>query len=113
VKELDEFIEKEAFNPYMHEHEKMIPVGKLKEFMEGKAIMPLEITSANGAKSLMQGEFHETTEIICLVCSSDDDNECEYCKGSEELKISITVKWTTIKDMYAKLVNHFNNVEGK
>jgi predicted RNase H-like HicB family nuclease len=51
-------------------------------------ILPDELTAANGAKSLLIGEFKETVRV-----SGED--------------ISVDVSWMTIKEIYKKIVEHF------
>lgn len=71
--------------------------------------MPLSLTAENGAKSLLSGEFFETIEINNEeYCGC---NECDYCIEFPDIeqivKIKIPVSWSTIKDIYAKIVSHY------
>ena len=73
-------------------------------------LLPTSLTVENGAKNLLCGEINETIEIAnneycdcgeCNTCNNDDNNEYYMQK--------VPVKWTTIKDMYSKIVNFYNS----
>ncbi|EAN1667254.1 molecular chaperone DnaJ [Salmonella enterica] len=68
-------------------------------------MVPKKLTAENGAKSLLSGEFLETTFISCPECFADE--ECESCDGSGRIKIEVPVSWTTIKAIWNKGVEHF------
>ena len=72
---------------------------------EGYAQVPSKLTADNGAKGLLSGEFSETKYINCPECFGDD--ECETCDGSGRIEITVSVSWTTIKEIWAKGVEHF------
>jgi hypothetical protein len=63
-----------------------------KELRE-KNFMPDFLTAENGAKALLSGEFYESIKTM------DEDGN--------EIGIETVVKWTTIKEIYAKIHNHF------
>lgn len=71
------------------------------------SFMPLRLTAENGAKAALMGEFTEETSIPCTECFGDD--ECENCDGSGRILVEVPVSWTTIKSIYAKAVEHFQN----
>lgn len=78
--------------------------------------LPRELTSENGAKSLMIGEFFETIELECPDCDGGDFHElqterCGTCRDSGIVIQKIPVEWTTIKAIYAKAVEHFGAVD--
>lgn len=73
----------------------------------GWVMVPKKLTAENGAKSLLSGEFLETTFISCPECFSDE--ECESCDGSGRIKIEVPVSWTTIKAIWNKGVEHFRS----
>lgn len=72
---------------------------------DGYALVPMKLTAENGAKGALLGEFSETKFINCPECFSD--GECETCDGSGRIGIKVPVNWTTIKEIWAKGVEHF------
>lgn len=72
---------------------------------DGYVLVPKKLTAENGAKSVLSGEFSETKFINCPECFGDDD--CETCDGSGRIEITVPVTWTTIKDIWDKVVEHF------
>lgn len=56
---------------------------------EGLILLPDRLTAENGAKALLIGEF------------------IEICHDVKHTKIPVTVSWTTIKDIYKKIVEHY------
>lgn len=73
----------------------------------GWVMVPKKLTAENGAKSLLSGEFLETTFISCPECFADE--ECESCDGSGRIKIEVPVSWTTIKAIWNKGVEYFRS----
>lgn len=71
------------------------------------SFMPLRLTAENGAKAALMVDFTEETSIPCTECFGDD--ECENCDGSGRILVEVPVSWTTIKSIYAKAVEHFQN----
>lgn len=69
-------------------------------------VMPRRLTAENGGKSLMIGEFFETVTQTCRyeVCYPDD---CPACGGTGIIEVKVPVSWTTIKEIYARAVDHF------
>ena len=55
--------------------------------------LPEELTAENGAKGFLSGEFFEEFEVY------DDDGEAHIQK--------VPVSWTTIKDIYKKIVKYY------
>lgn len=70
-------------------------------------MVPKKLTAENGAKNLLSGEFLETTFISFPECLADE--ECESCDGSGRIKIEVPVRWTTIKAIWNKGVEHFRS----
>ncbi len=68
-------------------------------------MVPMRLTAENGAKGALSGEFSETKFVNCPECFGDD--ECETCDGSGRIEITVPITWTTIKDIWAKGVEHF------
>ena len=83
--------------------------------------LPKELTAENGAKALLIGEFNESVEIrnpeycgdSCEItetsCHADTCNNCSISKEfrNEYITQKVPVSWTTIKEIYKKVVNHF------
>lgn len=72
---------------------------------DGYVMVPMRLTAENGAKGALSGEFSETKFVNCPECFGDD--EWETCDGSGRIEITVPVTWTTIKDIWAKGVEHF------
>ncbi|WP_230514999.1 dATP/dGTP pyrophosphohydrolase domain-containing protein, partial [Klebsiella pneumoniae] len=72
---------------------------------DGYVLVPMRLTAENGAKGALSGEFSETKFVNCPECFGDD--ECETCDGSGRIEITVPVTWTTIKEIWAKGVEHF------
>ncbi|MEH3539403.1 hypothetical protein POV95_01625 [Klebsiella variicola] len=72
---------------------------------DGYAMVPMRLTAENGAKGALSGDFSETKFVNCPECFGDD--ECETCDGSGRIEITVPVTWTTIKEIWAKGVEHF------
>ncbi|HGO4309990.1 DUF550 domain-containing protein [Klebsiella pneumoniae] len=69
-------------------------------------LVPMRLTAENGAKAALSGEFSETKFVNCPECFGAD--ECETCDGSGRIEITVPVTWTTIKEIWAKGVEHFS-----
>lgn len=72
----------------------------------GYVMVPMRLTAENGAKGALSGEFSESKFVNCPECFGDD--ECETCDGSGRIEIAVPVTWTTIKEIWAKGVEHFS-----
>ncbi|HHG0532567.1 TPA: DUF551 domain-containing protein [Klebsiella pneumoniae] len=72
---------------------------------DGYVMVPMRLTAENGAKGALSGEFSETKFVNCPECFGDE--ECETCDGSGKIEITVPVTWTTIKEIWAKGVEHF------
>ena len=78
-------------------------------------MMPRSLTAENGAKKKMIGEFHEKVLVRCDACDGtgwlDEDagEDCPECSGAGDYYLKVPVSWTTIKEIYAKAVEHFGN----
>ncbi len=84
--------------------------------MENKILMPKALTAENGAKALLIGEFKETITQSCPYCDNgvfDETEICDSCDGAGEYSLSVTVSWTTIKEIYAMTVMHLGEYCGK
>ena len=87
--------------PRLHIKEQPAPV-----VPDSYVMVPMRLTSENGAKGALSGEFSETKFVNCPECFGDD--ECETCDGSGIIEITVPVTWTTIKEIWAKGVEHFS-----
>lgn len=101
-----------------HKFEKMKQAGMLTRMLyerpeagnspvipDGYVLVPMRLTAENGAKGALSGEFSETKFVNCPECFGDD--ECETCDGSGRIEITVPITWTTIKEIWAKGVEHF------
>lgn len=77
------------------------------EERDGQVLMPAVLTSENGAKYAMMGEFHEVVELECTACDGDNE-DCDVCEGNGAYNHHVTVSWSTIKDIYKRAVQLFN-----
>lgn len=82
--------------------------------------MPVSLTAENGAKALLSGEFYEHFEMQCPQCGGagsiedefefgDEEISCDHCDGYGEYTVRVPVSWTTIKEIYKKIVEHYSN----
>lgn len=71
--------------------------------------LPTSLTAENGAKELLIGEFYEELKVDCPHCYGDGCDEC-IDVGYEMVKVA--VEWTTIKEIYKKIVAHYTS-QGK
>ncbi|MGR7479711.1 hypothetical protein ACU60U_04320 [Klebsiella aerogenes] len=83
----------------------MLQAGNSPVIPDGYVMVPMRLTAENGAKWELSGEFSETKFVNCPECFGDD--ECETCDGSGRIGITVPVTWTTIKEIWAKGVEHF------
>lgn len=78
--------------------------------MKDKILMPKELTSENGAKYLMMGEFTMPVIYDCSECTWEINNEmCEICGGESTYVEEKVIPWDTIKDIYSKAVEHLGD----
>ena len=70
--------------------------------------MPKELTSANGAKALLIGEFHESIEVANPDVCGCGENDCLDCLDEPETcVVMVPVSWTTIKQIYKRIVDAY------
>jgi hypothetical protein len=74
-------------------------------------VMPRSLTSENGAKALLMGEFFEEIEVPNEeYCGC---GECGFCieiqdeNGSKTIIQKVPVSWDNIKKIYDRLVAHY------
>ena len=85
--------------------ERLLNAGNSPVIPDGYVMVPMRLTAENGAKGALSGEFSETKFVNCPECFGDD--ECDTCDGSGRIEITVPVTWTTIKEIWAKGVEHF------
>lgn len=88
--------------------ERLLNAGNSQVIPDGYVLVPMRLTAENGAKGALSGEFSETKFVNCPECFGD--NECETCDGSGKIEITVPVTWTTIKEIWAKGVEHFTAI---
>lgn len=77
----------------------------------GYVKMPSELTAENGAKYHLIGEFHEAVTMTCHDCGGEGDIDgepCEECDSVGTFVVKVPIHWTTIKEIYAKAVEHLS-----
>lgn len=67
--------------------------------------MPRKLTAENGAKAALIGEF---VIRFPLRCHCEEGEDCDVCGGVGEYMQPVNVPWTTIKEIYAAAVKHFD-----
>lgn len=76
-----------------------------------KTMLPSELTAENGAKKLPIGEFFVEVEHSCSACYfGGSDEECEVCGGEIDWVQKHQIPWTTIKEIYSKIVDHYGGI---
>jgi len=65
--------------------------------------LPRKLTAENGAKSLLIGEFYRSISVSCDVCEGDG---CDMCNYTGHIAYSVEVSWSTIKEIYNKIVEN-------
>lgn len=71
---------------------------------DGFVMVPRALTAENGAKAALLGEFNLEYNLVCHECFGEG---CDDCSGEGSRTNSIPVDWTTIKEIWAKGVEHF------
>ncbi|WP_312158067.1 hypothetical protein [Pantoea piersonii] len=71
---------------------------------DGFVMVPRALTAKNGAKAALSGEFNLEYDLVCHECFGEG---CDDCSGEGRWTNSIPVDWTTIKEIWAKGVEHF------
>lgn len=75
---------------------------------ENRISLPETMTAENGAKAVLSGEFFVEVEHSCSACYFHGPQEdCEVCGGEVEWTQKHTIPWTTIKEIYKKIVKEF------
>jgi len=73
--------------------------------------LPVELTAENGAKGLLMGEFFEEIELDNTdYCGCGECDCCVEGLGEDEAYTQkVPVSWTTIKEIYAKIVVYYGD----
>lgn len=74
---------------------------------DGWKLVPSALTAENGAKAALLGEFTIEYNLQCHECFGEG---CDDCDGEGRWVKSIPVDWATIKAIWAKGVEHFQEV---
>lgn len=77
---------------------------RVDEIQSSMVLLPRKLTAENGMKGLLSGEFYEEVEVP----NPDYDEENWNAEEEEYFSHKIPVKWTTIKEIYNKIVEHFD-----
>ncbi|HGG8722218.1 TPA: hypothetical protein ACJJXC_004559 [Enterobacter cloacae] len=80
------------------------PVTTANKLPEGWVAVPKRLTAENGAKAALIGEFNLEYSLTCHECFGEG---CEDCNGAGTWTNSVPIDWTTIKDIWAKAIDHF------
>ncbi|HGA2741422.1 TPA: hypothetical protein ACIR1F_000041 [Enterobacter roggenkampii] len=88
-----EYVELERFQEAVSGNSPVIP--------DGFCIMPKKLTSENGGKGALSGEFHVTNRIVCQSCGGEG---CEDCNDEGGWDAEIPVSWDTIKRIHEAAV---------
>ncbi|MDW2635909.1 hypothetical protein RYZ90_18860 [Citrobacter portucalensis] len=72
---------------------------------DGWVMVPKKLTAENGAKAALLGEFNLEYTLTCHECFGEG---CDDCSGEGTWLNTIPVDWTTIKDIWAKAIDHFS-----
>jgi len=82
--------------------------GRAASELSGLVMLPRALTAENGAKELLLGEFADFELIDCPEClEHGPDDDCEMCAGNHKVSLVVPVSWPTIKEIYAKIVEHY------
>lgn len=79
--------------------------GNPPETPDGWAMVPMKLTAENGAKAALIGEFNLEYTLTCHECFGEG---CDDCSGEGAWINTIPIDWTTIKEIWAKGVEHFS-----
>ncbi|EPL8210064.1 TPA: hypothetical protein NHT77_005274 [Raoultella ornithinolytica] len=71
---------------------------------DGYVMVPMRLTAENGAKAALLGEFNLEYSLTCHECFGEG---CDDCSGEGTWTNTIPIDWTTIKEIWAKGVEHF------
>jgi hypothetical protein len=82
------------------------PVSQRYKLPDGFIAVPRALTAENGAKAALIGEFNLEYNLVCHECFGEG---CNDCSGEGRWTNSIPVDWTTIKEIWARGIEHFES----
>ena len=82
----------------------MLQAGISAVIPDGYVMVPMRLTAENGAKAALIGEFNLEYTLTCHECFGEG---CYDCSGEGAWINTIPIDWTTIKEIWAKGVEHF------
>lgn len=82
----------------------MLQAGNSPVIPDGYVMVPMRLTAENGAKAALLGEFNLEYSLTCHECFGEG---CDDCSGEGTWTNTIPIDWTTIKEIWAKGVEHF------
>ncbi len=82
----------------------MLLAGNSPVIPDGYVMVPMRLTAENGAKAALLGEFNLEYSLTCHECFGEG---CDDCSGEGTWTNTIPIDWTTIKEIWAKGVEHF------
>ncbi|WP_333895468.1 hypothetical protein [Atlantibacter hermannii] len=94
----------EWYNRALDDCRAAIASGNSPVIPDGYALVPKKLTAENGAKAALIGEFNLEYSLTCHECFGEG---CEDCSGEGAWTNTIPIDWTTIKDIWAKAIDHF------
>ncbi|HDT4288930.1 TPA: DUF551 domain-containing protein [Enterobacter hormaechei subsp. xiangfangensis] len=80
------------------------PCGNSPVIPDGYVLVPKRLTAENGAKTALIGEFNLEYSLTCHECFGEG---CDDCSGEGTWINTISVDWSTIKDIWANAIDHF------
>lgn len=82
----------------------MLQAGNSRVIPDGYVTVPMRLTAENGAKAALIGEFNLEYTLTCHECFGEG---CDDCSGEGAWINTIPIDWTSIKEIWAKGVEHF------
>ena len=70
--------------------------------------VPKKLSSENGGKKALYGEFEETVVMDCPDCEGAGyiyDEICDVCNGAGQYSVWLPVSWTNIKAIWEKAID--------
>ncbi|WP_410743375.1 hypothetical protein [Citrobacter portucalensis] len=100
-----EYVELERYQAAMtNQSEQVLDMVNSPVTPDGWVMVPKRLTAENGAKGALLGEFNLEYTLTCHECFGEG---CDDCSGEGTWINTIPVDWTTIKEIWAKGIEHF------